>query len=315
MTVIKRQGLQSDAEFKSLPEDLRKEREKELETFKNLVDSGVPEHKAEEILSFTIPRPILTGSTNKDVVIEHRDGFSFITIGNTKAAQQLNTYSTKFSVFAGNGLEPRKNKDGSVFLFDVTDEDQSTIAAQFHVSPITNISTKKIVLNGNVLTNRSAIKARADVLELKGSEMVIIKSGDRTKNSAGARVTIPGGVHIYSGDNNAILAQQSQPMVLGDNLVKALSEIYKMLEDTSTSILDMNIDILTMKLALVLHFHPPFAPPSPSLALQFPIEMISGDIKRILNAVVHTINHKIETVNRTIPATKSFILSRYNTVN
>lgn len=315
MTIIKKQGLQSDTELKSLPEDLRKEREKELETFKNLVDSGVPEYKAEEIISFTIPRPVLTGSTKKDVMIEHRDSFSFITIGNTKAAEKLNAYSTKFSVFAGNGLEPRKNKDGTVFLFDVTDEDQATIAAQFHVSPMTNVSTKKMVLNGNVLTNRSAIKARADVLELKGSEMVIIKSGDRTKNSSGARVSIPGGVHIYSGDNNALLAQQSQPMVLGDNLVSALSEIYKMLEDTSTTVLDMNLDILTMKLALVLHFHPPLAPPSPTLAVQFPIEMISADIKRVLNSVIHAINHKVETVNRTIPATKSFILSRYNTVN
>lgn len=249
----------------------------------------------------------------------HGNKFSFITLSDTKFAkdQNIKGNSSKFSVYIGNGKEPAKSSDGkSIAVFDHLDDNHETIAAQFHVTSHTNISTKNLInKTAEIMTNRSAIKGRADVIELKGNEAVIINSGATSKNSEGFKTSVPGGVHIYAGDRDSNFAKQSQPMVLGKNLEKALDEIYKTLQSLSSNITDINVEIFKMKLALTIHFHPPLAPPSPTIAAQFPIEMAVSDTKRLINGYLDMINHKLETINRAIPISKANILSRYNTVN
>lgn len=250
---------------------------------------------------------------------QHGNKFSFITISDTKLARdpEIKANSSKFSVFIGNGKEPSKSSDGkSIAIFDYLDDDHQSIAAQFHVTAHTNISTRKLINDSaEIMTNRSAIKGRADVIEFKGNEAIIINSGAASKNSENYNVSVPGGVHIYSGDRDSDFAKKSQPMVLGKNLQKALDEIYKTLQSLSSNITDMNIEIFKMKLALVVHFHPPLAPPSPTLAAQFPIEMCVSDTKRLINGYIDMINHQLETINRAVPVSKVNILSKYNTVN
>lgn len=248
----------------------------------------------------------------------HGNKFAFITLNDTKFAKDETTKgnSSKFSVYIGNGREPYKSSDGnSIAFFDPSDDNQESIAAQFHVTAHTNISTKNLIKNGGRISNRSAIKGRADVVELKGNEMVIINSGAISKNSGGFKTSVPGGVHIYSGNPNSKFSKPSQPMVLGRNLEKALEEIYNSLQSLSSNITDINIEIFKMKLALTVHFHPPLAPPSPTLAVQFPVEMGVVDTKRLINGYIDMINHQMEKLNRVIPISKSNILSRYNTVN
>jgi hypothetical protein len=329
MAQLPNYDVKSPIEIKSLPKDLQNERTKQLEDLLYLTKKGVSEDKAKNIISFEFPKPVLSGSTTSDLTLSHKQFFSIITLNAAptrttdrpgEKQEEFSTKAAKFSVYAGNGYEPRSNKD-QVYFFDITDDDQNTIAAQFHVTPFTTVSTKNLIPNGNVLSNRSAVKARADVIELKGNEMIILKAGDRTKNSIGARTTVPGGVHIYAGDNtNPLKPNKSQPMVLGDNLQRALEEIYKTHQSLSSAITDINTDIMKMKLALAIHFHVPCAPggptgPSPTLAVEFPVEMISQNLKNTLNSVTSMLNHKIEKINRITPISKTHILSRYNTVN
>jgi hypothetical protein len=123
------------------------------------------------------------------------------------------------------------------------------------------------------------------------------------------------GVHIYAGDNTAKNASKSQPMVLGSNLQKALDNLIEQVQSMSTNITNINTEIMLMKTALSIHFHPPFAPPSPTLAPQFIPELLVKDLLRTINSYTDKLNHVIEKTNRLMPVSKTYVLSRHNTVN
>jgi hypothetical protein len=83
----------------------------------------------------------------------------------------------------------------------------------------------------------------------------------------------------------------------------------------STNITNINTEIMLMKTALSIHFHPPFAPPSPTLAPQFIPELLVKDLLRTINSYTDKLNHVIEKTNRLMPVSKTYVLSRHNTVN
>jgi len=72
---------------------------------------------------------------------------------------------------------------------------------------------------------------------------------------------------------------------------------------------------MQMKVGLMVHFHPPLAPPSPTLVAQFAPTLLTNDLRRTLNSYTDMINHQLERINRTLPITKVNVLSTYNTVN
>lgn len=257
-----------------------------------------------------------------DFKAEHGNKFALITLNDTKQANNpdIKANSPKFSVYIGNGTEPFKSSDGKqIATFDVQDDNQPSIAAQFHVTSLSNLSTKNLLKTFNIpgeqLKNVSAVKAKADAIELSGNQMVIISAGSTSKNSNGFKSAVPGGVHIYAGDRDSEFSEPSQPMVLGNNLKKALEEIYKTLQSLSSNISDINLEIMQMKVGLMVHFHPPLAPPSPTLVAQFAPTLLTNDLRRTLNSYSDMINHQLKRINRTLPITKMKVLSSYNTVN
>lgn len=319
----KKADVTSRQNFSKLSKQERERRLKQLEDFLKLTKEGVSREEALKTIGIKDARPEIRWESG-DYRQAHDRGFSFLTLNNSRLAKDVGGDFTKFSVFVGNGLEGLSNPtNDNIAIFDPTDDDQQTIAAQFHVTSLTTIPIKNLIATpgnndvslGSVLSNRSAIRARADAIELKGNEMVIIKSGDRTKNSMGIRPGSIGGVHIYSGDSESKFASKSQPMVLGNNLQKAMSEIYDTLQSLSSNITNINIEIMTMKANLSVHFHPPLAPPSPTIAPIFIPTMLTKDLLRILNSFSTKINHKIEKFNRVFKFTSANILSKHNTVN
>lgn len=254
-----------------------------------------------------------------DFKAEHGNKFALITLNDTKQASNtdIKANAPKFSVYIGNGTEPFQSSDGKkIAVFDTQDDNQPSIAAQFHVTSLTNISTKNLFETpGEDLKNVSAIKGKADVIQLHGNQMVIINAGAVSKNSNGFKTSVPGGVHIYAGDRDSEGASQAQPMVLGNNLKTALEEIYQTLQSLSSNISDINLEIMQMKVGLMVHFHPPLAPPSPTLIAQFSPTLITNDLRRTLNSYADMINHQLEKINRVLPITNQVITSAYNTVN
>ena len=290
--------------------------EKNRTGIRKLEDNGFSEEQAIKILRFESGVPELSDFNEKqDLKLQHNNKFGIVLINDTRTSKKYDLKAGKFSIYMGNGIEPYSDSNGNRVKFDSTDDDQPSVAAQFHVSSLSNIPINKYVLNGQTLYNRSAILGRADVVELKGNEMIILKAEGRGKNALGMNTASNRGVHIYAGDNTAPGASKSQPMVLGNNLQKTIDLIYEQIQSLSTNITNINTEIMLMKTALSIHFHPPFAPPSPTLAPQFVPEMLTKDLLRTINAYVDKINHIIEKTNRTLPVSKTYVLSRHNTVN
>lgn len=290
--------------------------EKNKTGLKKLEQLGMSEEEAVKYLRFENDIPEFSGyDEENDQIIKHGKKFGVAIFNNSRTSDKFKLKAGKFSIYMGNGLEPYTDSKGNKVKFDMSDDDQPSIAAQFHVSSLSNVPIKNYVLNGQTLYNRSAILGRADVVELKGNEMIILKAEGRGKNSLGMNTSSNKGVHIYSGDNTSAFASKSQPMVLGDNLQKTLDNLYSQIQSLSSNITNINIEIMLMKTALSIHFHPPLAPPSPTLAPQFVPEMLTKDLLRTINSYVDKINHIIEVTNRTLPIAKTFVLSRHNTVN
>ena len=105
---------------------------------------------------------------------------------------------------------------------------------------------------------------------------------------------------------------------IGNNLQKALDEIFATQQSLSTSITDINTEIMTLKSQLIAHIHVgavgPVSP-SPDLAIALPITMLVKCIKRLINAFIEMINHWLEKINRVFPISKVNVLSTFNTVN
>lgn len=249
---------------------------------------------------------------------QHANKFAFMTINDTHAAEFGDANSPKFSVYIGNGKEPFKSSDGKLIgNFDPRDVDQKTIAAQFHVTSLTNISLNKIITPSKApLRNRSAIKGTADVVEMMGNEVIILNASAKSRNSNDINTYSPGGVHIFTGDRDSAGANPSQPMVLGDNLNALIATMNDRIDQVSKALLDLNTEVMLIRTGLTLHVHPPLAPPSPDLAAQFVPRFLTSDLKRTLNNVAETINNIIDQIN-TSPLSKSKfnITSQFNTVN
>ena len=250
----------------------------------------------------------------------HGNKFAVITLNDTVKANTINANAPKFSVYIGNGTEPFKSKNGKkIANFDPTDVDQKTVAAQFHVTSLTDVSVKNLIKNAkDPVKNKSAIKGRADFVEFIGNDAIILNASTVSRSSSGQKSpTGPGGVHIYTGDRDASISSPSQPMVLGDYLENELFSIKSSVDQLSKSVIDISKTLLTMKLAIIGHIHPPpGTAPSPSIAVQFIPEMATNDLKFFLKGITDTVNNKIKFIN-SLPFTKSDTKykSTYNTVN
>lgn len=258
-----------------------------------------------------------------ETVIAHGNKFAIITLNDTEAAKDpnINANAPKFSVYVSNGKEPNRDpkNPNRVINFDIQNDKQETIAAQFHVTALTNISTFNLVPKpGQQLSNRSAIKGKADVVEFNSNEMIILNAGAPSRNSNDLKTFTPAGVHIYAGDREGAGSSPSQPMVLGNNLEKALEEIYATQQSLSTSITDINTEIMKLKTQLIAHVHisavGPVSP-SPDLGIQLVVSLLVNCLKRLINSFVEMLNHWIEQINRIYPISKVNILSTFNTVN
>ena len=264
--------------------------------------------------------PLISTDTY-ETVITHGNKFAVITLNDTEKAREINANAPKFSVYVGNGKEINKNpkNPNQILKFDIQNDKQETVAAQFHVTSLTDISTFSFVLQpGQILSSRSAIKGKADVCEFNANEMIILNAGAPSRNSNDLKTFVPGGVHIYSGDREGAGSVPSQPMVLGNNLQTALMEIYNTQQSLSTSITDINTEIMTLKTQLIAHVHVGVlgtVSPSPDLAIQLPISMLIKCLKRLINAFIEMINHWFEQINRVYPISIKNILSTFNTVN
>jgi len=194
---------------------------------------------------------------------------------------------------------------------DLRNRETLAFASRFEVSSMTDIKTPSIPGDFKA---RSAIIARADVIDLKGSEFVQIQTGGRRYNSRGARIDVLGGVHIVAGEADRFPVQ---PLVKGYNLKDFLDDVMKNIGDLASTMQKMHTEIMILKASLALHFHiGATGPVAPSLDLCAGIiSMVAGDFTTTANLMGMIANIELTKVNYLMPFAKKWILSRYNKAN
>ena len=104
---------------------------------------------------------------------------------------------------------------------------------------------------------RSLVYNKADVVAIKASELVEIRSGGVPYLLAnGAKnPNVYGGIHLISGDKTEGKDFDLQSMVKGENLVKFLKDFIKQLRQTNSQIRELNKDVQKLKKDLLKHKH------------------------------------------------------------
>jgi hypothetical protein len=270
--------------------------------------------------------PIIENGKNGTIVSKHKNKLGFIFIGDVKKAEESDKEinAPKISMVIGGGLESAFNPNsGQQNSIDPRDDQIIGASAELHLVSLSDIDVKGI-LNINTLSNRSAIKAKADVIDFSAREMVIIRSLGEAYTGSGARVLAPGGVHIISGHNykkssgEETLIKEPEPMVLGKKLSDTIIEIVDKLSEINSTILSMNEDMLALKIALLAHFHvSAVGPVSPSadLAASVAPTIASKTVLNISNGYSSLINLELLKTNKLTALSPEKFLSDYNRVN
>jgi hypothetical protein len=255
--------------------------------------------------------------------LSHKDKLAFVYIGDVAKSQSQDSVvnAPKIALAVGGGLEfafnPVKKETNKIFPQENKIEG---VSAQLHLVSLADIDVKGI-LPISILSNRSAITANADVLEFSANEMVIIRSLGPAYNSKGSKVMAPGGVHIVSGQNSGDdLIKEPEPMVLGKKLSDVMLKIVEFISEINSTIISMNSDMLTLKTALMSHFHvagPPGSPTTPSVEL---IAIVAPTIPtktvvNISNGYSSLVNLEMLKTNSLTALSKDKFISDYNRVN
>lgn len=191
-------------------------------------------------------------------------------------------------------------------------------AARIYVSQKTDVDKNFALAPGKVGTAeaRSAIALKADGVRVMAREGIKLVTRADKINSQGGSVTRIRGVDIIAGNDQKRL----QPMVLGNNLTRALNEVAEIVSEVVGTLSNVVANVAQLDQALATHFHPsPFfgAPtlPSPDLApmcISSLIQLVSRDT---FSAASTKWNLNRFRTNYLQPGAKYSIRSRYNNVN
>lgn len=303
----------SFGKLKSEEQSQEVEQGKKLEVLQQRVDREISKTYSKKAAI-----PSIIEGDNGSVVSKHKNKMAFIFIGDAKKAEldkKNSVNAPKISLIVGGGLESTYKE------LDPREDKLIGPAVQLHLTSLADIDVNGI-LPIKSLNNRSAIRAKADVLELSASEAVIIRSLGDAYGSKGHRVMTPGGVHIISGQSTADKKLKApEPMVLGKKLSDVIIELTEKLSEINSTIISMNEDIMELKVSLLTHTHPvipvpvPIAGPSIDLALLVTPTMAAKTLLNMMNAYSSLVNLELLKTNRLTALSPGKFLSDFNRVN
>jgi len=269
-----------------------------------------------EIYSRPTPIPEIIEGDSGRVAIKHKNMTAFIFVGDTeKSDKQIDGINApKMAFVVGGGIETSTAK------LDPRKDSILGVSSEIHLTSLSDINVDGIFGKTTLLSNRAAIKTNTDILELAARETVIIRSLGASYNSKGVRVLTPGGVHIISGQSTAEKKiNEPEPMVLGKALTDTLQEFVIKISEMNSIMINMNEDILNLKIALLAHFHtiapPGIAVPSADLAISILPTLISETALNIMNGYSNLINLEVLKVNKLTAFSAGKFLSEFNRVN
>jgi len=296
--------------IKRLSENIEKggvEQQISLEKKQREVDQNL-----KEIYSRPIPIPEIIEGDNGRVAVKHKNKTAFIFVGDAeKTDRQLGGInSPKMALVVGGGIET------STAQIDPRKDSILGISSEIHLTSMSDVNVDGIFGKVTQLSNRAAIRTNTDVLELSAKETVIIRSLGTSYNSKGVRIFTPGGVHVISGQTTPEKKiKEPEPMVLGKALADTIQELVSKISEMNSVMISMNEDILSLKDALLTHFHVGVGVPSADLAARILPTLISETTLNIMNGYSNLINLEILKANKLTAFSAGKFLSEFNRVN
>ena len=207
-----------------------------------------------------------------------------------------------------------------VYISQLTDVDEN-----FKLFPLPN-AANPTASGKRSLVPTSAIMLKADKLRMHARQDIKIVTGGPFEkiNSLGNRITVNNGIHLIAqnGVNRDGKQIPQHPMVLGDNLIKALEEILKLQEDTAqaldhmvsvqmifNNIIAKNFDLLPLPAGTTI--------PNPFKTIADYFATLELTFKTRFGTFFQMVNNfrANTTYLKDSGKDENFILSRYNTVN
>jgi hypothetical protein len=184
------------------------------------------------------------------------DGKSWGPLFNTK--RDIPEFELELLVGVENPLDPNSNQflanhpgiamDASrIYISQMTDvDDNFNIQKDLHRGSTVKKKTK-------TRTPTAAIMLKSDKIRMHARQDIKIVTGgsfERT-NSQGNDITTIGGIHLMAGNK----ASEQQPIPLGDNLVHALNNLSKKLDELTGIVYAFNTKQMQFNKTLGEHFH------------------------------------------------------------
>lgn len=213
---------------------------------------------------------------------------------------------------------PSVSKNSSLYVNDNFMYD----AARIYVSETTDLEDNFSMPTGDNVRQkaRSGIGAQADVIALKGKTGIKLTTGQYgERNSKGGKIRSGSGIELIAGT----YTENLQPLVLGDNMEKAMKSMIKRMNTLSDIIMDLAQVHNQTLIELQAHTHPvaitpatgPLAVPSPQLLAGLSFKIADNTTKGIINGTINKLNLLFDEVNYLSSLGKDYINSDLNRTN
>ena len=214
------------------------------------------------------------------------------------------------------GADPRRVDAEGQELY--ADPSYKYDAARIYMSQKTDVDRNFALAAGKVgsAKAKSAIGLKADGVRIIAREGIKLVTKTDKRNSQGGQVHSNSGIDLIAVNNDRTL----QPLVLGDNLKRALGDIVNQVEKLNGIVNTFLMAQMEYNAFSQSHFHisPGFGAPTPP-AISLLVGGITTAVKLLgqtqLSLVAQKANlakYKIQYLN---PASRSYINSRFNNVN
>ena len=246
-------------------------------------------------------------------------GNSWIVLGRDRPASRASGYAgqghtqaSSIDIVVGRGA-PVPTSDVSV------DSNFSNDAARIYISQKTDIDENFRIVKGGMgySTAKSGIGMKADAVRIIGTEGIKLVTRTSSTNSKGGSSS-PSGIELIAVNDQEGL----QPIIKGDNMVEALSELEKRINEISSQVLNFMKAQISFNTAVVKHSHQGSAGPVPvvvlpDMALVPPAARCSFEITDTMaDNFKGRMNTNIGWHNKYLsPASSKYICSKYNKVN
>tara|TARA_R110000765_G_scaffold194683_1_gene300270 strand:+ start:31 stop:960 length:930 start_codon:yes stop_codon:yes gene_type:complete len=265
-----------------------------------------------------IPKYIQSPCEN---VTQH--GNSWIVLGRDRPASRASGYAgqghtqaSSIDIVVGRGA-PVPTSDINV------DPSFSNDAARIYISQKTDIDDNFRIVNGGMGSShaKSGIGIKADAVRIIGTEGIKLVTRTSATNSKGGSTT-PAGIELIAVNDEEGL----QPMIKGQNMVEALSDLESRINDLSALVLNFLKSQASFNVSLASHTHQGVATvalASVPVLTSPSIELIPAGVNATLEsaeAMVDNFKGRMNTNllwhNRYLnPMSSKYICSKYNKVN